>query len=151
LQNVHRLPKPEGAVGSTRGPTHKGALPHAHRIYTEIGGVKTFFGVKQNNMPSSPETFFAELPNQGGVSRTLDFIYDTLDDWLLQGEGKKVDQVLDQVDVDTCEHVYLIGYLTITGNWRSHLTARTRFYERVKERIERDVPHRADALLKGLE
>jgi len=98
---------------------------------------------------SSPDTFFAEFP-KGTKSEILGYIYDTLDNWVLAGKMADVDSVLDRIDVNSCELVYLIGYLTITLQWKSKLSARAKFYDRVKDRILQEEPERITALLQGL-
>jgi len=101
---------------------------------------------------SLPDKFFAGFPDETQASRStvLDYIYDTLDDWMLEGNGTAVDEVLDRVDVDSCELVYLIGYLTITGQWKHKLTKRDEFYNRVRSRVLQEEPERVIPLLQGL-
>lgn len=89
------------------------------------------------------------FPTSGLESQRLDYIFNTLDDWLLKGECGKVNQVLEQVDTNTWDIVYLIGYLTITLTWP--LPARPEFFQKVKERLQQEAPERVENLLRGLD
>ena len=95
----------------------------------------------------TPDLFFVELTQKKGIVRTLDFIYDTIDDWLLEGKEDEVNQVLERVNIDSCANTYLIGYLTITRG--KSLTSRPQFFQQVKEKLQRE--GRALTLLRGLE
>jgi hypothetical protein len=99
----------------------------------------------------TPQVFletFAEMAKTASVNKTLDFMFDTIDDWLLEGEQEKAEQVLDEIDVNKYRYDYLVGFLVITLVWP--LKNRPKFARLVEERIRREEPERVDKILQGL-
>ncbi len=96
------------------------------------------------------DDFFSVLRAQGKLSAQLNYLYNTLDDWLLAGQLMKVDEVLACVDINTTNYAVLIGFLTVTLPWKSRLTTRTAFLEKVRSRVMAEEPHRAEQMLYGL-
>lgn len=81
------------------------------------------------------------------IDDQLDQIFNTIDDFCLEGKFEEVDIILDQVDVDNCLLGLLIGYLTITlpfiKDWHIENTghtskARERFFFKVLNRLKKD-------------
>jgi hypothetical protein len=94
--------------------------------------------------------FFEGFPNPEDKDRTIDHIYDVLDDWLLEGRCDLVRDVLRNVPTDTTL-ACLLSYLTVTLPWKEQLPERAEFLRRVEGQIRRDCPEQERVLLQGLE
>lgn len=83
--------------------------------------------------------------------KQLDNICDTLDDLLLAGQFKEVDQWLKEYSIEGQEPAVLLTILTITLAASTNLTAREEFYDRAKAELLRAGVHNVDTLLLGLQ
>lgn len=85
------------------------------------------------------KTFEEKLVNMGetnvSMEHILDYIFDTIDDLLLQNNFCKVDYVLNNIDVSKFEEMVLLGLLTVTYPWKKTLSLRNNFYDRIEIRI----------------
>ena len=85
-----------------------------------------------------------------GTSAALDVIFNTIDRRCLAGHYDWVDTLLASVPVAELSFSLLVGFLTITLQWKSELMEREDFLTAVRERAEREIPTRAEAVLSGL-
>jgi len=95
-------------------------------------------------------TTLDKIVSSGRQSRVLDHIYTVLDTWMSEYLWVLVEEVLRRVDVNKYDMYVLIGMLTITLNHKIDLPERVDFYNRVKERAERERGREnAEHLLRG--
>lgn len=80
----------------------------------------------------------------------LDYLYDSIDELLLVGDIKDVNNLLKYVSLTGMSSTCLIGILTVTLPAKKRLSNRPEFFKRVKEEIERRGEMK-DNLLIGLE
>lgn len=85
------------------------------------------------------------------IVQRLDEIFKELDDLLLEGRYKEADEILSDVNVNVEPLTILVGYLTITFQWRDVLLARVPLMHAIRERVEHEVPERAEGILSGLD
>ena len=92
-----------------------------------------------------------DLLSQLPLTEALDTLYREFDDALLAGDFEAVDVYLRHANVRRYRVETLVGFLTITFVWKDSLKERAGFYERVKARVEKSHPDRAEKILMGLE
>lgn len=92
-----------------------------------------------------------DLLSQHPIDKALDILYEEFDEALLNGEFEAVDIYLRHANVSRYRVETLVGFLTITFVWRDSLKERAGFYDRVKARVEKSYPDRAEKILMGLE
>ena len=87
--------------------------------------------------------------------KAYDQVFDTVDDWLLDGEFQKVDCWLETVR--SCYLVFgdniinlIVASLTITRPARKFLNERETFADWAKEYLAEHDPDRLDVLLQGI-
>lgn len=85
------------------------------------------------------------------IDKGLDILYEEFDKALLAGEFEAVDIYMRHAIVSHYRVETLVGFLTISFQWRDHLKERQGFYARVKAHIEKSHPDRAEKILMGLE
>lgn len=90
------------------------------------------------------------MERDGHRARVLDFILDTLDVGGGQGEAEVVDEILKRAVPDGMSLTTLVCLLNVSKPRKGQLPSREDFYQRVKERITRTDPHRAEAILVNL-
>jgi hypothetical protein len=79
----------------------------------------------------------------------IDNIYDTVDDLLIAKKFDEVNQILESLDIDNMEVVYLLSYLTITLPAWKQLKYRATFFDKCKESFIKRKEN-VDELLNGL-
>lgn len=72
-----------------------------------------------------------ELCNENEINASLDLLYNTIDDWCLDGEFRKVDDLMYEMDIEKFPDYILIGVLAITFPFYSQLELRRFFYGKV--------------------
>ena len=77
-------------------------------------------------------------------------LYEEFDEALIEGRFAEVDIYLRHANVSRYRIEILIGFLTITFVWRDSLKERAGFYDRIKARVEKSYPDRAEKILMGL-
>jgi len=85
------------------------------------------------------------------TDQRLDEIYGELDTLLFDGRYEEADEVLSDVNVNVEPIVILVGYLTITFEWRDVLLERTPLMHAIRARVENELPERAEGILGGLD
>ena len=75
------------------------------------------------------ESKLIEMRVSSSIEDRLDYIYDTLDDLLLDGEFCKCDYILNNIDKSKLDIYDFAGILTITYPWKSGLVFRQGFYD----------------------
>jgi hypothetical protein len=91
-----------------------------------------------------------ELFTSGKREKTLDMVYDIVDNMLLSARFNEVDEFLSDVDVSRVPTVILVGILTITLPACDSLPTRASFFEAVRLECERR-GETDPGLLKGLD
>lgn len=89
------------------------------------------------------------LEEEGSIEESLDMIFDTIDDWLLDGRFEECSSFLRVLEVETLTTPQLLTILTATLPARSALGDREEFFVRVRTTLQ-DRGEAADALLSGL-
>ena len=97
------------------------------------------------------ETLEDRIIATDGISRSLDILYEELDDAMLDGRFEEIDTFLKDANVSRYRVEILMGFLTVTFSWRESLKERAGFFDRVKIRVEGSCPDRAKRILTGLE
>ncbi|KKM96385.1 hypothetical protein LCGC14_1178530 [marine sediment metagenome] len=92
-----------------------------------------------------------DLLSQHPTDKALDILYEEFDKALLAGEFEAVDIYMRHAIVSRYRVETLVGFLTISFQWKDHLKERPGFYARVKARVEKSYPDRAEKILMGLE
>jgi len=91
---------------------------------------------------------YAAAESDGGIDRIFNFI----DDLLLEGNFRRVDDILNAIDPNKAPTVVLLSLLTVTLPAKHEVVARTRFFFAVKSVLEyRKGSDKARQLLEGLE
>ncbi len=85
------------------------------------------------------------------VDQRLDEIYEELDVLLFAGKYEEADEILSDVNVNVEPLEILVGYLSITFMSRERLLARQPLMHAIRERVEHEVPERAQGILGGLD
>lgn len=90
--------------------------------------------------------------NENVIDDSLDYVFDKIDELLINGDFYLINSLLDKIDVNMFDVELLIGILTITSPWRENLTLRTAFYEKVESRVH-EIYHfdESKKILNGLE
>jgi len=83
----------------------------------------------------------------------LDSLYDRIDDLLIEGEFRQVDDELLGINISETSSVILLGYLTITLYASQSLQYRKEFFEKVKDKLktQKSTQYNYEDLLRGLE
>lgn len=85
------------------------------------------------------------------IDQRLDEIFNELDGLLFEGRYEEVDEILSNVNVNVEPLAVLVGYLTITFQRREVLLDRLPLMHAIRERVENEVPERAERILDGLD
>jgi len=85
------------------------------------------------------------------IDQRLDEIYGKLDRLLFDGRYEETDEVLSDLNVNVEPIVILVGYLTVTFQWKDVLLERTPLMHAIRERVEHELPERAEGILGGLD
>lgn len=105
--------------------------------------------------PRSSDDFLERaycLSAEGAEMPLLDFIYDTLDDLLLDERLSECDALIARVDETRLCAVGLIGLLTVSASASRLLPSRADLFGKVRDRLTEDRGQReTDELLRGLE
>lgn len=92
-----------------------------------------------------------ELYAAGKPSRALVGLFHHIDDKLLAGEFKYVDDLLSPLDPEELPLMLRLGVLTITLAAKASLPSRTAYFTRVAKSLENEPLDRILGLLGGLE
>jgi hypothetical protein len=92
-----------------------------------------------------------DLLSRHPIDKALDILYEEFDKALLAGEFEAVDIYMRHAIVSHYRVETLVGFLTISLQWKDHLKERAGFYARVKSLVEKSYPDRAEKILMGLE
>jgi len=93
-----------------------------------------------------------EIEAREGRPALLDFLYDSIEDPLLDGNFGLVDQWLMTLPIEQLSETFLVGVLAITLPFAAKLSQRPGFVARASEKLLADHgPSRRDALIAGLE
>ena len=92
-----------------------------------------------------------DLLSQHSVEEALDIMFEEFDEALISGQFEEVDIYLRDAIVSHYRVETLVGFLSITFVWKNSLKERACFYDRVKVRVEKSYPDRAEKILTGLE
>ncbi|MBK8806610.1 MAG: hypothetical protein IPO21_08180 [Bacteroidales bacterium] len=92
------------------------------------------------------------LQKAGNIENTLDYIFDTFDELLIDNKFDLVNSFFEIIDVNDFEINSLVGILTITTSWKDNLLLRNAFYQEVYELINSMfLSQEANRILEGLE
>ena len=80
---------------------------------------------------------------KSSIDKTIDYIFETLDNKLFESDFEYIDKFLNDINVDDYIPSALIAILTITSDW-VQLKNRENFYNQVEEILNKEI-------LKGLE
>ena len=85
------------------------------------------------------KTFFERLKyfQTKNSEDLLDFIFNTLDDKLINKEFDFCEKILTEINVKDFNTTSLIGILTITAGWRKISKSRSVYFQQVKNKIEK--------------
>lgn len=89
--------------------------------------------------------------SQHPIGKALDILFEEFDEALFAGQFEEVDIYLRHAIVRRYRPETLVGFLTITFDWRDSLKERSGFYDRVKSYLTERYPDRVEKILKGLE
>lgn len=80
------------------------------------------------------ENFIEQLEQlDGNIDKSLDFMFNTVDDYLIEHNFSKVDDLILQfVESNKSFNLY-VSFLTITGRYRDRLKNRNILFEKSKE------------------
>ncbi len=82
----------------------------------------------------------------------LDFIFETIDNYLIQGKFELINTLLEIININKLNSNTIIGILTITNRHKNELKYRKHFYENSKIRLnEKHTKEKVYHLLYGLE
>lgn len=92
------------------------------------------------------------LSESGEIDDGLDYLYDTIDDLLLEEQYDTCDAYLKEIDIEQLDPDILVGLLTITYSARDQLRTRGEIFQRISALFEK-IMDRAEmiATLRGLE
>ena len=97
------------------------------------------------------ESKLVEMKVSSSIDERIDYIYDTLDDLLLDGEFCKCDYILNNIDITKLDAYDIAGMLTITFPWSDNLVFRKSFYDKSPGIISKTYPKsEVDDILRGL-
>jgi len=88
---------------------------------------------------------------RGDVDAALDVLMQNFDDLFHANQFKQANSLLRHVDLQRLDVDTMVGLLAATLPARQELSQRERIVERVRSRLERQVPERLDGLLRGLD
>ncbi len=92
------------------------------------------------------------LQKAGNIDNTLDYIFDTFDELLIEKKFDLVNSFFEIIDINDFEINSLVGILTITSTWKDNLQLRTSFYQQVYELVNSIyLSQEANHILDGLE
>lgn len=92
------------------------------------------------------------IDEAGSTSGALNLMYNSIDTLMINSEYGAVDSLLAAIEVKNFSVAMLIGFLTITLQWRSKLDEREMLFERIQLEVERKFPpEKSRRLLSGLE
>jgi len=83
--------------------------------------------------------------------KILDFLFDNIEDSLIADQFDYVNGILQSLDIQSLEIVYLLAFLNLTKHWKQSLPYRDTFYALVSERLTTEDPKRKEALLMNLD
>lgn len=94
-----------------------------------------------------------KMQNENSIDETVDFIFDCIEDRLLNDERELINGLLgDFTELDQYIDEVLLAILTITYSWRTVLPFRKAFFERVDVYFRKNYStEEAESLLAGLE
>lgn len=67
------------------------------------------------------------------IDDTLDYVFNTLDELLYDGNYKSVDSILEKINIYLFSPEILVGILTITHFYKPFLKKRASFFKRIKK------------------
>jgi len=92
------------------------------------------------------------LQRTSNVEKTLDYIFNTFDDLLIDEQFDLVNRFLENIDINEFEVNGLVGILVITSAWKDELRLRISFYHQVYELVNSMyLSEEANQILDGLE
>lgn len=97
--------------------------------------------------------FISNLKNiqEKSVDKALLYVFNILEDLLLQHGFKSCDMILKDINVWDFKVEILIGILTITLNWKKHLKYRDEFFNLVKLYVNTNYSiEESEKILRGL-
>jgi hypothetical protein len=71
------------------------------------------------------------------VENRLDFIFNKIDDFLLEGGFDSVDEILKEIEIDKIGNDDIIGILTITSHDKERLNERDFFIRKLNDSISK--------------
>jgi len=85
------------------------------------------------------DKFFEEINKERHIDDTLDYIFDTLDNLLLDGQFDTCDEILDKFVVEDYDETILVGVLTIVYVWKEKLKNHKDFCDRVSKIVNDNI------------
>lgn len=92
------------------------------------------------------------LQKAGDIEISLDYVFNTIDDLLIEGQFDLCNSLLDNIEIKELDINILIGILTITSEFKEKLYIRESFFQKVQDFIY-DIYsfEEAEQILAGLE
>lgn len=102
--------------------------------------------------PYDWQPFLEQLSHMKSIDSSIDLVFDTLDQMLLDGGYDEVNEVFPQVNFDKLDDSVSLGFLTITLWCKNNLPNRATFYQRLYKHIENNYPAKdVKSIMQGLE
>lgn len=93
---------------------------------------------------------YAAVGSTSRTDHTIDVLFNTIDDMLIDGEFDSCDAGLETLDLERLDTNLLIAALSITKSAAPILPSRQRFVERVEQRVRELAPERLEELMSGI-
>lgn len=94
---------------------------------------------------------FDKLKSKENIEDALDFIFDTIEDMLVAGKTKLVNDAIDNINLSEMYPSVLLALLAITYFWEEHIPNRKYVLRYTQSKIRLEYPEdRATALLDGI-
>lgn len=71
--------------------------------------------------------------NNSHIDDTIDYIFNTLDDLLYEGNAEEVDTILKEIDIPLFSTEILVSIIAITDRYKFFLKRRASFFMKVKK------------------
>jgi hypothetical protein len=94
--------------------------------------------------------YAADLDDHTSRTTACDAILDVTDDLFLAGKFDECNDLLQRVDVSQLNTFTMIAFLAATNPAKDKLSYHRKFFSKIEERLAKEEPVRANALLVGL-
>ena len=106
--------------------------------------------MKWNRLNRNWLTELYEMVSTGSTDKSIDMIFDKIDNLHTAGDFDSVDNILYELDATRLTTTVLIAFLSITKAARDELYNREDLIRRIEQELKIRCPDRVEVLLKGL-